>query len=542
MTPPDSGIPGRPDPSAIVEPAHHWMPPGGAVTFGPEVAEVCERAGYVPDPEQRLILDDVFSFRLQAGRLIPTVFEYGLQGQRQQMKSGALIQMGIGWLFVLPRAIAPTESVWTAHVKSTANKVFGELIEIIRGAPFLQDLMPLDRYRGINQGKDTSRIYTADGRSIDVFARTESGGRGLTGDRIILDESLYLTPGMMGSLLATLTARPAAQAVHAGTAGEVTSQVWRRKRDEGRAGGSSGLGWVDWGIPWRPCKSPTCRHYPPISPAWAPGCLYDDESLWGQALPLLGRRRANGTGLGLQRLRTLRNSLEPAEWARDYLGLWDDPADEDADGGNNPILPLFDPSTWPSLLADDPPFPRTPDGTLARADFPLEAIGVGVAADLSVAALCGAGRREQSDGSHKLAVRLIAQRPGYSWVGRVLPQIRAAVGADRLPPLIIDGRGPAAQLVEILRRDKVRHIATNVQQFVSAHASFYTRARTRQIEHGGQSILSASVEAMAGRRMTDRVVIDRSAFPSAAAEAAILALWGCDTGKRPVSRGGLTRL
>ena len=38
------------------------------------------------------------------------------------------------------------------------------------------------------------------GQRIKFKARTNSGGRGLTGDKVILDEAMFLMPSQMGSL------------------------------------------------------------------------------------------------------------------------------------------------------------------------------------------------------------------------------------------------------------------------------------------------------------------------------------------------------
>ena len=51
----------RANPYAILPPAFHNAPPSVG-TLGPLVGQVCRGACYGPDPEQQLILDDVFSY------------------------------------------------------------------------------------------------------------------------------------------------------------------------------------------------------------------------------------------------------------------------------------------------------------------------------------------------------------------------------------------------------------------------------------------------------------------------------------------------
>ena len=47
--------------------------PARVETFGPLVADLCDRAGFAPDPEQELILDNVFAIRPDGK---PAAFEF----------------------------------------------------------------------------------------------------------------------------------------------------------------------------------------------------------------------------------------------------------------------------------------------------------------------------------------------------------------------------------------------------------------------------------------------------------------------------------
>lgn len=504
------------DPSEMLQPLYSSTQPY-AVTFGPEVGAVCAAAGYAPDPEQQMILDNAFAYTAEG---LPASFELGIAGPRQQLKTGALIQLAIGWLYVLPgiRNVS-----WTAHLKETAVKSFGELSTVIRGADFLLDRMPDDRTRGIFQGKDVERIVTGDGRTLRVSARTETGSRGLTGDRVALDEALYLTPGMVGSLISTLTARSDAQGVYAGTAGEISSAVWRTKRDAGRKGMSRGLTWREWGAPYRPCERADCAHYPPEHAGHVAGCAYDDEDLWRLASPLLGRRRPNGTGLTLERMRALRNAVLPAEWARDFLVWWDDPEPEDAqEAARTALDEVMDRRRWPKLLAKHEDSDGVEHvGLPPRADYDLESVGVAVSADLTSAAIVGAGVRASSA---KRALKLIATGPGYSWTLKELRALREQFPRCRV---ILDPKGPSTALYADAKRERFPRItATTMDQWIAANQELYTALREGTVEHGGQAELDACVKAARGRRIRDRVVLERYGYDASPLDAAILALWG----------------
>ena len=76
----------------LVAPAHRWCPPLDD-TLGSEVADLCEAVGYRPDPEQRLVLDAAFGLRGHR----PAVRDIGVVAPRQNLKTGLLKMMALGW-------------------------------------------------------------------------------------------------------------------------------------------------------------------------------------------------------------------------------------------------------------------------------------------------------------------------------------------------------------------------------------------------------------------------------------------------------------
>lgn len=495
----------RADPYRVLPPAHH-SPPPRAMTLGPEVGEVCRRAGYGPDPEQQLVLDDVFAYGPDG---LPAAFEYGLVGPRQQLKTGTLIMCAIGWLFVVPDVKTIT---WSAHLRDTALKSFNELAAVIKGAPHLRRMLADDRAGGIHTGKDVEKVVTRDGRELTVSARTDRGGRGLTGDRLALDEALFLTPAMMGALLPTLTARRNAQALYASTPGLAGSVVLREKRNAGRAGNTLGLGWSEWGTKRPKCKYEACLHFPPGHPAHLTGCAMDDEDLWWGASPLLGRVRANGTGLSLVRMRQLRGSMPPSEFGREFLGWWDEPTDTD----------IFGDGAWSAATAS-----YTDDGGEAHVgypqppDFELSCVGVAVSADLASASIVGAGVRGE-----RTAVRLIATAPGHTWV---VPRLMELQQDHPRLRFVVDLQGPSGVLTwELKERLKParRVTAVNLPQWKAACAGMYTGVRDQTIEHGAQPELDDAVTNAKKRDIQDRWVFERYGYDASPLEAATLAAWG----------------
>lgn len=140
----------------------------------------------------------------------------------------------------------------------------------------------------------------------------------------------------MGSLLPTLATRPEMQVRYASSAGIAKSEVLRGVRDRAYPKDDPELFYVEWAADRAGCLSQPCDHV-----VGTPGCALDREDLWGQANPALGRR------ITLETMRFFRRSLPPLEFAREFLGWWDDAEDIG--------LPAIDPHTWGSLVGSTPP-------------------------------------------------------------------------------------------------------------------------------------------------------------------------------------------
>mgnify|MGYP003441609216 FL=1 len=75
------------------------------------------------------------------------------------------------------------------------------------------------------------------------------------------------------------------------------------------------LAYVEYGAIMHSCTDRPCTHA-----VGTEGCAYDDRELWWQANPALWSGRITEESLADQR-----RSLPPAEWAREFFSLWDDP-------------------------------------------------------------------------------------------------------------------------------------------------------------------------------------------------------------------------
>ena len=362
-------------------------------TFGPEVADVATAAGYAPDPEQELILDLQFAIGAD-GKSV--AFETGLIGPRQNFKTAALKQIELGWLFVTEQNLI----VHSAHELDTAEAAFNDLRDLIESTPSLA--ARLDRTVGrtdspgimAGNGKWSIYVRSRDDRRLHLKykARTATGGRGLTGDKIVLDEAFAVTRSMVGSLYPTLSAVPDPQVVAASSAGLLGSEVLREMRDRGRAGSDPRLVWVEYADREQGgCRDPGCSHArPPHNP---PGCALDDERRWRRFMPALGRRITVGT------IQAMRRSMPPEEFAREFMVWWEDPPD--AGGG------AIDLDQWTALGNPAAPMPGSATVVLDVApDRRKSSIGVG------------------ADAPGGKTLIMATTKAGHGWVVPMLRQMR----------------------------------------------------------------------------------------------------------------------
>lgn len=292
-------------------------------TFGPEVSDLCARAGYAPDPEQELILDAVFGIR--AGDGLPAAFTADMVGPRQNFKTGVLKMIALGWLFVTKDRLI----VHSAHELDTTAETFRDTATLIEDNAFLsRQLLPTRGPRnGITDGNGRWCIELKDDRRLRYKARTNSGGRGLTAPKLILDEFFAVRAAMVGALFPLVLALDMAQIVTASSAGKPESDALRDKRDRGRTRATANQFYIEYTDlrgptsknPDAGCeKGARCDHA-----KTAVGCALDDRSRWRGIMSALGTRITE------ERVHSLRQEMPKEEFARELMVWWDDPPDDE---------------------------------------------------------------------------------------------------------------------------------------------------------------------------------------------------------------------
>ncbi|MEU0040236.1 hypothetical protein [Streptomyces sp. NPDC006333] len=453
--------------AGLVEPTFSWVPPH-VDTYGPQVAELCDLAGFPPDPEQQLLLDALFAVN-EADKAV--ALENAVIVGRQNLKTGLLKQAAIGWLFLTDQRLV----VWSAHEFRTAQEAFRDMEELIMGTPAFAR-----RVKDIHRGNGDEAIELFGNRRLMFKARTKSGGRGLSGDKIILDEGFALQATHVGSLFPTLAARPDPQVVYASSAGKVESAVLRAIRDRGRPGGEKQLAYFEWCAPppKEACKDgDDCTHALDVE-----GCGCDDMRLVQAANPAIGRR------ITVTYVRGERRALPPAEYARERMGWWDDPLVVET-----PIKA----ADWAACLDEESR--RT--GSVALA--------VDITPDRSLSSIAVGGRRE--DGL--VHGEVIEHRAGTGWVvDRIIELFRSI---DPTPvALVIDPAGPAGSLEKRLLEkgfsmekelpaDKWRLHFMGSREYAQACGALADDIANGQLRHIGQGPLDVAVDGVQTRPLAE---------------------------------------
>lgn len=471
-------------------------------TFGPEVADVNARAGFAPDPEQEQILDATFAI-LPNGK--PAAFEVDLVGPRQNFKTGVLKMIEIGWLFVTKERL----SIHSAHELSTTEETFRETAALIEDNPFLsRHLLPTRGDRpGITAANGRWAIELTGDRRLRYRARQATGGRGLSGDKVVLDEFFAVTAAVIGSLYPTLSARPRPQVVSASSAGLLMSEALRDKRDRGRAGLTPNQFYYELSdrngpTPSRPnpgCASPTCNHA-----KTAEGCALDDEARWAQIMSALGTRVLPET------IRSLRQAMPPAEFAREFLVWWEDPPLDAA-------AQLFG-SHWGRQGIADAVVP-TPRCLAVAVELERTHSSIGAAGDYG-----DSGWTVVFPATSNPV--LGGRRPGTSWV---VDEVCGIAKRHNIP-VAIAGSGPGADLIDPLRaRLGDRLLVADMPDLKDACAAFYDGVTENHgVFHNDSPELNDAVMGAVKRMSADRFLWGRkeSEGDVSMLEAVTLALWG----------------
>jgi len=411
----------------VPAPAYLHRPSHARSMLGP-VDKLATALGRPLDDAQRTAVEALTGLR-EDGR--PASLEAAVIAPRQNLKTWIM------QLIVLIRLLEPGGDrliVWSAHLFDTAQETFGDFLELIETHPWLDDLV-----QKVDRGNGEEQITFPGRRRLRFRARAKTGGRGLAGDCVVLDEAFALKAAHMGALLPILSTRRRALVLYGSSAGMTESAVLRDVRDRGRKGRPGAPAYAEWCAPGSltdpGCADPVCRHDPGTA-----GCVLDDQALWVRANPAAASGRIS----------------------MDYLGAW-----RGAAGPNS--VPR-----------------RVPVG-----------LAVVVAPKGRSASVVAAGRRD--DGL--VHVEILEQRPGTDWLAAWARA--KCVDLGWAPLHYLGGKNPTSAVVPALQKAQVPLVKVSETDYAGACDSADQMVRGGLVRHRGDPRLTAGLEASGRRDVGD---------------------------------------
>lgn len=396
-------------PAAVrsAEPRVLWTPPSPASSAGREAVDLAASVGLHLDPWQQLVLDHALA-EDDRGRW--SAFEVGLCVPRQNGKSAVLEARILAGMFLFDEELI----IYSAHLYDTATEVLRRLEGLIDGSEWMRKRVKLNRGQVAHWSHGNEGIELLNGHRVRFKTRTKGGGRGLSGDCVILDEAMYLTGEHTSALVPTMAARSVTgnpQMWYAGSAGNDASVVFGGARNRALAGGDPSLCWLEWSVDEAGYARALHRGRDAVT------AFETDPGNIAQANPGLEVRISLEHCLTEQRTM----SASPLEYAKERLGVGQWPVESSRSG---PVSR----DAWV----------RAADPESALADPVVFAVSVSL--DGSHTAVGASGSR--SDGAR--GVEVVEHRPGTHWAAARVAELLKAHPGSRA---VLDAGSRANQLV-----------------------------------------------------------------------------------------------
>ena len=438
-------------------------------------------AGLYLDPWQEFVLANSLGER-KDGKW--AAFEVGLTVSRQNGKGSILEARELAGLFLLDEQLI----VHSAHQFDTSLEAFRRLLYRIEETPDFDR-----RVKRVSRSHGEEGIELKGGQRIRFRTRTKGGGRGFTGDCLILDEAMILPETAHGALLPTLSARPNPQVWYTGSAVDQWSHehgvVFARVRQRGIDGDDPRLAYFEWSV--------NAENPEEVDPE-----LVTDEAAWAEANPALGIR------ISSEYISDEQRSLDARGFAVERLGVGDWP---DTDGASAHVI---SPERWQAGFDED-----------SKPQDPI-AFAFDVTPDRSWSSIDVAGPRE--DGNWH--VEVVDHHRGTGWVVDRLVELNA----QHSPIAIVcDGAGPAASLVKPLEQRGIEVTVVTAKEHAQACGNFYDACDQGTLRHLDTPELTAAVRGAVRRTLGDAWAWSRksSGVDISPLVAGTLALWAAQDGE-----------
>lgn len=353
----------------------------------------------------------------------------GLVVSRQNGKGQILLAVELFGLFELGENI-----LHTAHAVKTSSDAFRRLWSVIQDHGDLAG-----RVRRHSQMIGAEYVELDTGARIAFTTRSASAGRGLSVDRLVVDEAEDLPAPEVGALAPTVFSRPRAQSLYFGTAPGVTHDAlaFATMRSSAHDGLNPRLAWWEWCAEW--------------------GHDIDDRDMWVRVNPAVAAGR-----VPLQAIIDDRAILPAGQFQAERLSMWAPVA------ARQPAI--ISEAAWGDLIG-------------AGVDEAPAAFGVDMSHGLDISVI---GCWTRDDGTVHLE-ELFAGSDTSAAVDYI------AEIATRRTPIVIDDLSPAAQMVPELKARRIKVTRSTGRDMAKGCGLFESRLKAGTLTHSGQDSLTEAV-------------------------------------------------
>ncbi|WIC88877.1 terminase [Rhodococcus phage Shagrat] len=472
--------------------------------IGEEVIDLAELAGLVLDPWQADFIAEACRTREEKYYNKYTkryenkwaAFEIGLVVARQNGKGSILEARELAGLFLFGERLI----IHSAHQFDTSQEAFERLLMLIEETPDLsREVARVSR----SHGEEGITLKT--GQRIRFRTRTKGGGRGFTGDCVILDEAMYLEDAQVGALMPTMAARSIQgnpQIWYMGSAGTKDSKAFGRVRARAIKGNEPGLFFEEFSVE-------VCDILCPDD------C--DEHIKRGSDEAILLTNPGVGIRIDIDHCRKERRSMDEEQFNRERLSIGDWPVEGEA---------------W--KIVDEESWKRREDPHSVIDGKPVLALHVSPDRTWSAIMACGA----TPDGQTQVEITgkdgVLDYRQGVSWtVDRVVEICKN----QRCPFLVIDPGGQAGGLIEEIEKklkgSSTKILTPNSREYAQACGEWFSAVKPRRgnpatLVHIGQPGLTSAMGCVDKKALSNLWVWDyvNSSSDITPLVAGTLALWG----------------
>ncbi|KLO31592.1 hypothetical protein ABW16_01805 [Mycolicibacter heraklionensis] len=416
--------------------------PPAETSAAPEAIAFVEQLGMELYPWQKLALHHALG---ETDQGLWSAFEVGLTVPRQNGKSAIIEVMMIAGLLVFDEELI----VYSAHEFRTVKEIMRRVESLLKASGEKYKPKRSHGEEGFVLGPDA---HDPEAPRMLFVSRTGAVTRGLSGDRVILDEAMIIKPETVGAMMPTMSARPNPQIVYAGSAvdqivhdhGHVFAGVRKRAIDRS----SPRLCYLEW------------------------GCEDDADPTSTRE-----RLRSNpSVGYGFMTLDYIENEYQamrytPKIFFVERLGVGDWPTLEDLQ------KPPITPELWGRLHDMTPGLVTPGPGAIAIDRGPSSRTWVIV-------------------GAQRSAGKTVAVEVGFcqnASATDVVEKIVAIVTECDPAVIVIDQKSPAAILKPFLIEAGLEPHMTNFGEYLVAWEGILEAVDQQQLSHSGQRVLDQAV-------------------------------------------------